>query len=48
MRKKTGIYKSETDKVQPWRAWLNGKLIWCSRTEREAKQKLAQEKALGK
>lgn len=38
--RKTGIEKSKTDKLQPWRVWYDGFLVWFARTEEEAKEKL--------
>ena len=41
----TGIVKSEVDKVQPYRVWLDGFIIWFARTQEEAEGKLRVEKA---
>ena len=40
MEKKTGIEVSLRDKVQPFRVWYNGNIIWFARTREEAEEKL--------
>ena len=34
------IEKSEVDKVQPYRAWYCGNIIWFAYTEEEAREEL--------
>ena len=46
MNKQTGIVKSETDQTQPYRVWLNGKIVWFAKTEEEARTKLVEEEDL--
>jgi len=36
----TGIYKSYTDKEQPYRVWFEDRIIWFARTLEEARIKL--------
>ena len=37
---KTGIVKSDHDKVQPYRVWYRGYIIWFARTQEEAEGRL--------
>ncbi len=36
----TGIIKSRTDAVQPYRVWHNGKIVYFAKTQQEANRKL--------
>ena len=39
-RHKTDIEYADYDKLQSWRVWGNGNIIWFARTEKEAKNVL--------
>lgn len=46
-KRKAGISKSETDKVQPYRVWDDsGHIVWFARTKEEAELKLREFKVL--
>ena len=40
---KTGIVESDHDKVQPYRVWFKGNIIWFARTFKEAQLKLKEQ-----
>ena len=45
MEKKTGIFKRESDTLQPYRVWYDGHIVYFAKTLDEAVCELAKEKA---
>ena len=45
MEKKTGIFKNERDKTQPYRVYWQGYIIFFAKTKDEAVREFAREKA---